>query len=88
MRTFKLITYCSFTDRFSAEDEKGEIIYLDITTDGSFEGLSDSDEYNNCKSKEDFSLLMKKYEGKTIECEDISPYTPLYFVNKGRIKTT
>lgn len=84
MKRYKLIKYHSEGERFQAKDEFGENIYLDLTTDSSFPEINDSDAYKNCKSKEEFTVLMKSFEGKTIECEGIHPYIPVYFVGAGR----
>ena len=84
MGKYKLINYDSDADRFLAKDEAGLNIYLDLTTDSSFPEITDSDAYKYCISKEDYKALMKSFEGKTIECEGISPYIPVYFVGGGR----
>lgn len=84
MKRYKLIQYDSDADRFQAKDDSGENIYLDLTTDSSFPEINDSDAYKNCSSKENFAKLMKSFEGKTIECEGIHPYIPVYFVEGGR----
>ena len=84
MKKYKLIKYDAESDRFQAKDDSGENIYLDLTTDSSFPEITNSDAYKNCGSKDEFTALMKSFEGKTIECEGIHPYIPVYFVGGGR----
>lgn len=84
MKKYKLINYAPNTNRFQAQDDSGDYIYLDLTTGSSFPDINDSDAYKNCNSKDEFTALMKSFEGKTIECEGINPYIPVYFVGGGR----
>lgn len=80
MRTFTLIKYDPDFGRYLAKDEEGKSIYLDLTTDASFNEITNSEEYNNGK----FLEIMDKIKGKVIECEKIQEYIPFYFVCNGR----
>jgi len=84
---FKLIKYLPEETVFLSKDENGISIKLDLTTDSSFPQISDTPEYLaicNGDGNETYDEFMKKIEGRTIECERIFPYTPMYFVANGK----
>jgi hypothetical protein len=77
---FKLGCYYPSDFKFLAHTEDGSAIFLDLDTDSSFPELSTDD----IKNALDYANYMKSLEGKYIECESISPYTPVYFVRNAK----
>lgn len=77
---FKLLTYYPEDFKFLAHTEDETPIFLDLDTDSSFPELSTDD----IKTTLDYAIYMKSLEGKYIECQSISPYTPVYFVRNAK----
>lgn len=77
---FKLEYYYPSDNRFVAHTEDGTAIFLDLDTDSSFPELSTDD----IKTTLDYAIYMKSLEGKYIECQSISQYTPVYYVRNAK----
>lgn len=73
---YKITDYDQISDYFYCKDEMGEIIRLDLFTDASFPELQKQYGKTIRENKVEF---MRELIGKTVEIEEIFPYTPCYF---------
>ena len=79
---YKILEYRKEDDTHKCIDEKGKYWHLDLFTDSSFPEVNYSKDFENLEG-EGYREFMKSLVGKTVDAEEIFPYTPSYFVKNG-----